>query len=189
MHLILASQSPRRQELLKLVGLTYTIAVSDVQETVPAGITPEALVEHLALEKARAVQPRYPEDCIIGADTIVLIDGVIIGKPRDDADAIRILNALQGRVHWVYTGVAVLTPQREDVRHEITKVTFAPMTREEINWYVSTGEPRDKAGAYGVQGLGAVFVTRVEGNYFNVVGMPLPLLYQMLKKAGAIAIP
>lgn len=189
MQLILASQSPRRQELLALIGLTYTVVCSDVQESAPIGIQPDALVERLALEKARAIQPRYPEDCIIGADTIVYIDGNILGKPQDDAEAFRMLQTLQGRTHTVYTGVAVLTPEATDVCHEKTQVTFAAMTREEINWYISTGEQRDKAGAYGVQGLGAMFVERVAGNYFNVVGMPLPLLYRMLRKAGAIYIP
>lgn len=184
MELILASQSPRRQELLKLIGLRYRIVVSDVEESVPKGATPGELVEHLAWEKAHAVHSAHAADCVIGADTIVYIDGRIIGKPADDTDAARILGTLQGRTHTVYTGVAVLSPSGEDIRHAETKVTFARMTQAEIDWYIGTGEPRDKAGAYGIQGPGGMFVERIEGNYFNVIGMPLPLLYRMLRSAG-----
>ncbi|MEL7602097.1 MAG: Maf family protein, partial [Bacillota bacterium] len=137
---------------------------------------------------AQAVRELHSEACVVGADTIVYIDGDIMGKPSDDADAARILNRLQGRTHTVYTGVAVLTPGRTDVRHDATRVTFAPMSEEEIAWYVGTGEPRDKAGAYGIQGPGGMFVERVEGNYFTVIGMPLPLLYRMLQSAGAIVL-
>lgn len=188
MRLILASQSPRRRELLTLMGLTFDVIVSEVEEIVPENIGPDELVEQLALNKAQAVQQLYPESCIVGADTIVYIEGDILGKPCDDDDAARILNRLQGRTHTVYTGVAVLTPGGNDVRHDATRVTFAPMTQREIAWYVATGEPRDKAGAYGIQGPGGMFVERVEGNYFTVIGMPLPLLYRMLQNAGAIAI-
>ncbi len=188
MRLILASQSPRRRELLALMGLTFDIVVSEVEETVPENIGPGELVEQLALDKAQAVRELHSEACVVGADTIVYIDGDIMGKPSDDADAARILNRLQGRTHTVYTGVAVLTPGRTDVRHDATRVTFAPMSEEEIAWYVGTGEPRDKAGAYGIQGPGGMFVERVEGNYFTVIGMPLPLLYRMLQSAGAIVL-
>jgi septum formation protein len=188
MRLILASQSPRRRELLSLMGLTFDIVVSEVEETVPENIGPGELVEQLALDKAQAVRELHPEACVVGADTIVYIDGEIMGKPSDDADAARILNRLQGRTHTVYTGVAVLTPSGTDVRHDATRVTFAPMSEKEIAWYVGTGEPRDKAGAYGIQGPGGMFVERVEGNYFTVIGMPLPLLYHMLQSAGAIVL-
>lgn len=188
MRLILASESPRRRELLSMLGFPYEAIVSAVEETVPADIAPDALVETLALQKAEAVAQMHPDACVIGADTIVYIDGQIIGKPRDDADATRILGLLQGRAHAVYTGVAVLTPRGRDLRHDITRVTFAPMTEREIAWYVSTGEPRDKAGAYGIQGPGGIFVERVEGNYFTIIGMPLPLLYRMLREAGAVAL-
>jgi septum formation protein len=188
MRLILASQSPRRRELLALMGLTFDIVVSEVEETVPENIGPGELVEQLALHKAHAVRELHPEACVVGADTIVYIGGEIMGKPRDDADAARILNRLQGRTHTVYTGVAVLTPGGTDIRHDATRVTFAPMSEKEIAWYVATGEPRDKAGAYGIQGPGGMFVERVEGNYFTVIGMPLPLLYRMLQKAGVIVL-
>lgn len=186
--IILASKSPRRQELFSLIGLTYRVIVSDVEETVPPNSAPDELVMALALQKARAVHCDYPNDCVVGADTVVYIDEEIIGKPHDVADAKRILNRLQGRTHVVYTGVAVLSPRGEDVRHAQTRVTFAPMREEEIDWYIQTGEPMDKAGAYGIQGPGGIFVERVEGNYFNVIGMPLPLLYRMLSDAGAISL-
>ena len=184
MQLVLASQSPRRRELLTLMGLEFDVIVSDVDETIPENAGPDTLVEHLALIKAQAVQAQYPDACIVGADTIVYIDDEIIGKPRDDAEAAQILGRLQGRTHTVYTGVAVLTPNGIDVKHDATRVTFAPMTAEEIAWYVASGEPRDKAGAYGIQGPGGMFVERVEGNYFTVIGMSLPLLYRMLRSAG-----
>ena len=188
MRLILASESPRRRELLSMLGFPYEAIVSAVEEKVPAGIAPDALVEMLALQKAEAVMRLHADACVIGADTVVYIDGQIVGKPRDDADAASILRLLQGRTHTVYTGVAVLTPSRRNIKHDVTRVTFAPMTEREIDWYVSTGEPRDKAGAYGIQGPGGMFVERVEGNYFTIIGMPLPLLYRMLLEAGAVAL-
>jgi len=186
MKLILASQSPRRREMLTLMGLKFEIIVSDVEEIAPPNAGPGELVEQLALQKAQAVFMHHPEDCVVGSDTIVYIDGQIIGKPKDEADAFRILSTLQGRQHTVYTGVAVLSPKGQDIRHATTKVTFAPMSEEEIRWYISTGEPLDKAGAYGIQGPGGMFVEKVEGNYFTVIGMPLPVLYRMLKKADAL---
>lgn len=188
MRIILASQSPRRRELFQMLHIPYEAIVSEVEETVPEHIAPGALVETLALQKAQAVFAQHPEACVIGADTIVYIDGEIVGKPKDDENAKRILGKLQGRSHEVYTGVAVLTSKGTEVKHDVTRVTFAPMTEREISWYVSTGEPRDKAGAYGIQGPGGIFVDRVEGNYFNVIGMPLPLLYRMLTKAGVVSI-
>lgn len=186
MRIILASQSPRRRELMEMLHIPYEAIVSEVEEIVPDDIAPGALVETLAHQKAQAVSLQYPEACVIGADTIVYIDEEIVGKPKDDADAQRILTKLAGRSHDVYTGVAVLTPKGAEVRHDVTHVTFAPMTQQEIDWYVGTGEPRDKAGAYGIQGPGGVFVDCVEGNYFTVIGLPLPLLYRMLKNAEAL---
>ncbi len=182
--IILASSSPRRRELLSLIGLPFAVIESDVQEDPPHGAPPDKYVRALALQKARAVAAAHPNDCVIGADTIVYLDGDILGKPHTPENARRFLHRMQGRTHTVYTGVAVLSRGCEDVRHCCTDVTFQPMTDEEIEWYVSTGEPLDKAGAYGVQGPGGVFVARISGNYFNVIGMPLPLLYQMLRDAG-----
>lgn len=186
MRIILASESPRRRELLALMGLDFTVVTSNVEETAPEGASAEKTVRALALQKAQAVAALHPDDCVIGADTVVELGGDILGKPHTPENAKRYLLRMQGRRHIVYTGVAVITGGKADVRCCRTDVTFCPMSETEIDWYVSTGEPLDKAGAYGVQGPGGVFVERVEGNYFNVMGMPLPLLYQMLKDAGVL---
>ena len=184
--IILASESPRRRELLTLMGLEFVTIPSHSPECTPPHAGPAKFVKTLALEKAETVFAAHPGDCVVGADTIVYLDGEILGKPHTPENARRYLSRMQGRTHTVYTGLALLTPKTRDVRYCKTRVTFAPMTREEIEWYVSTGEPLDKAGAYGVQGPGGIFVERVDGNYFNVIGMPLPLLYRMLSDAGQI---
>ena len=186
MRIILASESPRRKELLTLMGLDYEIIVSHVEENPPHGAPPDVYVSALALQKAQAVAAKHPGDCVIGADTIVWLDGTILGKPHSEENARAYLSKMQGRRHTVYTGVAVITGGVPEVRVCTTQVWFAPMSQEEIDWYVSTGEPLDKAGAYGVQGPGSVFVERIEGNYFNVIGMPVPILYRMLLNAGVI---
>ncbi len=186
MNIILASESPRRRELLALMGLDYTVVTSNLEENPPPGAGPEETVTSLALQKAEAVAARYPHDCVIGADTVVYLDGRILGKPHTPENARAYLMRMRGRTHTVYTGVAVLTNGRTDVRCCQTRVRFAEMSEREIDWYVSTGEPLDKAGAYGVQGPGGVFVEEIEGNYFNVIGMPLPLLYRMLREAGVL---
>ena len=139
--------------------------------------------EQLALQKALFALRLHPNDCVIGADTIVELDGEIIGKPKSSEDAICTLRRMQGRVHTVYTGIAVVKQDYQDIRFAATKVRFRPMSEKEIRWYVSTGEPMDKAGSYGVQGLASAFVESIEGNYYNVVGLPAPLLYEMLLKA------
>jgi len=187
MDIILASQSPRRRELLTLMGLDFTIITSDVEEQPPHGAPVAEYVSALALQKAEAVAKDHPNACVIGADTVVYLDGDILGKPHTPENAKKYLTRMQGRQHTVYTGVAVITNGKTDVRVETTDVTFAPMSETEIDWYVATGEPLDKAGAYGVQGPGGIFVKHIKGNYFNVIGMPLPLLYQMLLDAGVLA--
>ena len=186
--IILASSSPRRQELMSMIGLNFIIETSGEEEVQPHGLTPAAFVKTLALQKAQPVADRYPNDCVIGADTIVYLEGDILGKPHTPEAAKAYLSRMQGKSHVVFTGVAVLKGGRADVRHCETTVTFAPMTEREIDAYVATGEPLDKAGAYGVQGPGGIFVERVEGNYFNVIGLPLPLLYKMLIDAGEVVI-
>lgn len=183
MELILASQSPRRRELFDLIGLAYTPVVSPADENIPLS-EPGAYVEALALRKAEAVFAQHPRACVVGADTIVWQDGRIIGKPKDEADAFCILQALSGKTHTVYTGLAVLAPGSREILHDVTRVTFRPLAEEEIRSYIKSGEPMDKAGAYGVQGLGAVLVERVEGCYFTVIGLPVPRLYTALKKLG-----
>ena len=186
--IILASSSPRRRELLSMIGLHYVIETSGEEEIQPHGLPPAEFVKTLALQKAQPVADLHPEDCVIGADTIVYLEGDILGKPHTPEVAKAYLTRMQGKQHIVFTGVAVLKNGKADVRHCETRVTFAPMTQREIEAYVATGEPLDKAGAYGVQGTGGIFVERVEGNYFNVIGLPLPLLYKMLIDAGEVVI-
>ena len=152
----------------------------------PAGLSVPETVMHLAKQKAAFVLRRHPTACVIGADTIVELDGEIIGKPNSPEDAMITLSRMQGRQHTVYTGLAVLKDNYSDIRFASTRVRFRPMSEEEIRWYVSTGEPLDKAGSYGAQGYGSVFVDSIEGNYFNVIGLPAPVLYEMLLKAHVI---
>jgi len=186
--IILASSSPRRRELVKMIGLDFVIETSGEEEVQPVGLPPADYVKVLALQKARPVANAHPTDCVIGADTVVLLEGDILGKPHTPDVARQYLRRMQGKTHTVFTGLAVLKNGRADVRHCETDVTFMPMTDAEIDAYVATGEPLDKAGAYGVQGPGGVYVERVDGNYFNVIGLPLPTLYQMLVDAGEIRI-
>lgn len=182
--LILASHSPRRRKLLAQLGLDFEVHPSDLDENATNHRLPEQLVEQLALEKARAVAARFPEALTLGADTIVVLDGDVLNKPADEAEARTMLRRLSGRTHTVYTGVALVHPasRREIVDYEATQVTFAPLTDAEIDAYVATGSPLDKAGAYGIQDdYGAVFIRRIEGDYYNVVGLPLHRLYRMLR--------
>ncbi len=187
MELILASGSPRRREMFDLMGLRYTLRPSDADEAL-SPCPPGEMVETLALRKAASVKKSAPGCCVVGADTIVYLDGRIIGKPADEADASRILRLLSGRTHTVYTGVAIVTDEKQIVFHETTDVTFASLTEAEIADYVASGEPMDKAGAYGVQGIGAVLVARVEGCYFNVIGLPIPTFYRKLAETGILPI-
>lgn len=184
MRIILASQSPRRREILTLMGLQFEVVDSKCEENPPKGCTSAQLVEALAWQKADAVYQLHPDACIIGADTVVDLDGEILGKPHTPENAKAYLSKMQGRSHIVYTGIALLKAGHADVRHCTTAVTFAPMTEDEIDAYVATGEPLDKAGAYGAQGPGGVFVSHIEGSYFNIIGMPMDMLYDMLKTSG-----
>ncbi len=180
MGLILASASPRRRELLKLAGLDFTVCVSDCDESVPESLSPPEAVAEIAGRKALAVAANYPEDTVIGADTIVVVDGIILGKPKDAGDAADMLKRLSDRTHSVYTGVCVVSGSAEKRFIEITDVTFYALTDAEIDKYVATGEPTDKAGAYGIQGRGALLVKEICGDYFNVVGLPLARLVRVL---------
>ena len=186
MELILASQSPRRREIMQFMGIPFDTIVCTDPERVTTGYTTAETVMHLAHQKAAFALERHPEACVIGADTVVDLHGEIIGKPKSPDDAVATLKRMQGRSHVVYTGLAVLKKDYADLRYAMTKVTFRPMSDREIEWYVSSGDPLDKAGSYGAQGLASVFVERIEGNYFNVIGLPAPLLYEMLLKAGAV---
>jgi septum formation protein len=184
-QLILASTSPRRQALLASLGVGFSVLAVPVDETVPPG-PPEKVVEVLALRKARAAAGRVAEGYVIGADTVVVHKGRVLGKPENAAAAREMLGSLQGDVHTVFTGVAVVAvPEGTTaVGWEQTRVCFAPLGPDEIEAYVATGEPLDKAGSYAAQGLGAVFIRWIEGCYFNVVGLPLFLLGGLLKGFG-----
>lgn len=183
-ELILASSSPRREELLKQLGLSFRTLVCPVDETPPPGLNPFELVELLAVRKAMAVARTLDDGIVIGADTVVFWHGQPLGKPSDGEDAVEMLKRLQGTAHEVYTGVALVDAATRKVLidHEKTRVFFRPADEEEIRRYVATGEPMDKAGAYAVQGLAAIFIKGLEGCYTNVVGLPLARLSEMLKQ-------
>ena len=184
MNITLASASPRRSQLLEALGLSFSVQPSPAIEPAPTredGHNPGAFVERLARLKAGALQS---DDLIIAADTIVVIDGEILGKPGDEAHARAMLGRLRGRTHHVYSGVCVQLGERALSAHEVTAVTFGEFSDEFIAAYVRTGEPMDKAGSYGAQGRGALLVRRIEGDYWNVVGLPLFRLCQMLREFG-----
>ena len=181
--IVLASGSPRRQELLRQIGLDFTVRPSQAAEAYPEGLAPRQSVEYIAREKAEAVA-RSPEEIVITADTMVFLDGAPLGKPRDASDALRMLTALQGRTHTVCTGVTVARGGTLLTESEETFVTFRGATEGELLSYIRTGEPMDKAGAYGIQGLGALFVEGIAGDYYNVVGLPLLRLSRMLARFG-----
>ena len=185
-NIVLASQSPRRRELLSRIGLPHTSIRVDADEWYPASAqTGEEIVKYISNTKAFAAANMVaPEDIVIAADTIVYLDGVILGKPKDTADAARMLAALSGREHTVYTGVAVLRGGETRLAAEHTAVRFRTLTPAEITRYIATGEPMDKAGAYGIQGRGALFVAHLDGDYFNVMGLPLCRLGQLLNELG-----
>lgn len=182
-RIVLGSASPRRAELLRGAGIDFDVAPANVDETVHSGEQPDAYVRRVAATKARAVAARARDRVVLAADTTVVIDGMMLGKPVDDNDAKRMLCLLSGRTHDVLTAVAVFRAAMAEplVDVERTEVEFAPLTEFEIDWYVATGEPRDKAGAYAIQGYASRFVTRIDGSYSNVVGLPIALVYQMVK--------
>ena len=185
MKLILASQSPRRRELLARMGLDFTVISPRIDEDAFTDPDPAALVRTLSREKALAVaRDQDPETLVIAADTVVVLDGQALGKPGDEADAIAMLSGLSGRSHEVYTGVTVCQGDRTVSEAECTQVTFRALTQEEIRHYVATGEPMDKAGAYGIQGFGSLLVEGIRGDYFNVVGLPVCRLGRMLAAFG-----
>lgn len=176
--LILASKSPRRKELLSLITEDFEIKSADVDETLPDGILPDKAVEYLS--KIKAIPFKNGTDTIIGADTVVAIDNQILGKPTDRKHAFEMLKLLSGRYHSVYTGVTIISPESTVTFSAETKVKFFDLSDEEINNYIATGECDDKAGAYGIQGKGSLLVERIEGDYFNVVGLPISLLNKLL---------
>ncbi|MDR9503625.1 Maf family protein [Brevibacillus agri] len=184
--LILASSSPRRRELLQALGIPFTVMTSDVDETTAPGLSPAQVVEELSLRKAREVAARLTEGVVLGSDTIVVLDGHILGKPADEADASRMLSMLQGREHTVYSGVALIDAAtgRSEVAHSYTDVKIRPLSEAEIKSYIATKEPMDKAGSYAIQGIGATIVEGITGDYFTVVGLPLCLTSKLLARFG-----
>lgn len=180
--LILASASPSRKMLLEQAGLDFEVVVSGVDETVPPDYTPAQTVEALAQRKGRAVQALRPEAPIIAADSVVSIDGLILGKPKDDEAAKATLRRLSGRTHELITGVCLLINGRMDLFHQVTQVTFYPLTEEEIAEYVALGESRGRAGAYGIEGIGVVLVQSIQGDYPNIVGLPVAETIRRLHK-------
>ena len=215
--LVLASASPRRQELLRNAGISFVVQAADIDETPLAGESPRECAVRLAREKALAVWHVRPNDCVLGADTIVVVDATILGKPCDADDAARMLRLLSGRVHEVITGVCVVNPvasgqlpvasktktnagalpggaceelatgnRQLTTASETTLVTMCELSEEEIRWYVGTGEPMDKAGAYAIQGGASRWIPRIEGDYANVVGLPVALVYRMLCETGVL---
>lgn len=182
MRFILASASPRRAELLAAAGFEFDVEPAHVDETVRAGEKPTAYAQRIARDKALAVAARHPSRVVLAADTIVVVDREIFGKPADRADAARMLRALSNRDHAVLTAVAVARDGHLHEHVESTRVTFAVLTPAEVDWYVASGEADDKAGAYAIQGLGARFIPRIEGSYSNVVGLPVAAVHRMLEK-------
>lgn len=180
-QLILASGSPRRKELLKQAQLTFTVSTSSISEIVDQSSSPNQVVESLAFQKANDVFSQHQDCIVIGADTVVAINETILGKPKDQAEARAMLKMLSGNTHEVYTGVAIVSSSDTFIFHEKTSVTFLELTEAEISHYIETGEPFDKAGSYGIQGLGALFVKEIQGDYFNVVGLPLAKTVRKLK--------
>ena len=182
--LILASGSPRRRMLLEMLEISHTVAPAEIDEAPRSGEPPETYVLRLAEAKARAAPGARPEDLVLGADTIVVIDETLLGKPENGPDAERMLARLAGRTHRVASAVALRRGERVELGLDVTHVTFRPLDREVITRYVETGEPLDKAGAYGIQGFGAALVERIEGDFFGVMGLPVRLVLDLLARFG-----
>lgn len=186
--LILASASPRRQELLRNAGISFRVHPADVDETPLSNETPSDCAQRLAREKALAVAKQFPENPVLGADTIVVIDGQMLGKPTDAADARRMLRLLSGKTHDVITGVCVVDPSRSGrpssvrMKHASTRVMMSELSEKDVADYIASGEPMDKAGAYAIQGQASRWIPRIEGDYGNVVGLPVALVWKMLQE-------
>lgn len=181
MNVILASQSPRRKELLGLLNIPFTIRVADIDETMDSSLSVADAVAQLSRRKAEAI-PREKGDIVIAADTVVVLDGKVLGKPKDEADAYSMLSLLSGRQHQVMTGLTVLQGSKAVSHTEITDICFRKLTEKEIRAYIATGDPMDKAGSYGIQNGAALFVEKICGDYFNVVGLPVCRLGLILKE-------
>lgn len=186
MKFILASSSPRRRELLASIGLDFDVVPSHVPEVHQRGETPEEYVARLSRDKAAAISAEHPSRWVVAADTTVIIGDQLLEKPTDAADAARMLEIIAGHTHTVFTAVTLQNRERDHLETHVaaSEVRMLPLTRSEIEWYVRTGEPLDKAGAYAAQGIGGMFIESIHGSYSNVVGLPLATLFQMLRRAG-----
>lgn len=184
MEIILASNSPRRKELLEKNNIKFKVIVSNVEETIDSNLTVYENVKRLALLKASDVFSKNEEEIVLAADTIVVYDNMILGKPKDESDAFRMLKLLSGRTHQVVTAVAVMSKENTTVEYEVSEVTFKEITDEEILDYIKTKEPMDKAGSYAIQGVGSKFILKYEGEFDNIVGLSMVLVKQLLKKHG-----
>lgn len=189
--IVLASRSPRRQEILRNAGIPFTVEPSHVPEIRRDGEDPVVYAERLARDKALEVAKGHPEDFVLGADTVVIVEGMTLEKPQDAADAVRMLRLLSGKTHQVTTAVCVVVPQPQTRNPELrtgcetTLVTMSALTDEDIRGYIATGEPMDKAGAYAIQGIASRWISRIQGDYFNVVGLPVALLWRILEELRA----
>ena len=186
MRLVLASASPRRAELLRAAGFAFEVYPVEVDERLQPGERPDHAAARLAQAKAHAAAAHHPGALVLGADTIVVVEGDAMGKPAGDPDAKRMLRRLSGRTHDVLTGISIGSSGHFLTRVDTTRVTMSAMTEEEIDWYVATGEPRDKAGAYAVQGLASRFVSGIDGSYSNVVGLPVSVVYTLIRQLGYV---
>jgi len=184
--LVLASASPRRQELLRNANIPFEVQPADIDEDPIPNESAKSCAERLAREKAQVVAGKRPNDAVLGADTVVVIDDQILNKPADGADAVRMLRLLSGRMHQVITGVCLAVRGEYEVASETTSVTMMEISEKEIAAYVVTGEPMDKAGAYAIQGIASRWIPRIEGDYSNVVGLPIARVYRMLQRVGVI---
>jgi nucleoside triphosphate pyrophosphatase len=184
MRLVLASASPRRRELMEAAGFAFDVDVSDVDEAREPDEPPGRYVLRLARTKAETIAKRYEDRPVIGADTVVVIADEVLGKPRDTSEARRMLERLSGQVHQVLTGVALVAGGQTFAELDQTSVWMSELRPDEIDWYLQSGEPMDKAGAYAIQGLASRFIPRIQGSYSNVVGLPVATLYQLLRRAG-----
>ncbi|MGL5541356.1 MAG: Maf family protein [Erysipelotrichaceae bacterium] len=179
-RILLASESPRRRELFMKMDIPFFSKGAWIEETLDASLPIEQAVAKIAKEKAEALLVKNPEEWVVGADTVVVLDGEVMGKPRNEEEAFAMLRKLSGKTHQVITGVAILSATHQETFYSVTDVTFYPLDEDQIHQYIKSKEPFDKAGAYGIQGNGALFVAKISGDYYNVVGLPISMLYRKL---------
>jgi septum formation protein len=183
-NIILASQSPRRKELLEKCGVEFTCIPADIDESLEKDISLTKAVKELSYLKAKTILEKHPDSIVIGSDTIVALQGVVLGKPKTKEKAFEMLKRLQGNTHEVITGIVIISNQRKFKDVSVSKVTFTSMSDEEINEYIETGECFDKAGGYGIQGFGGRYISHIEGDFYSIMGLPLNIVYKELKNIG-----